>query len=99
MLSCWSSKFYKGNETTTENSFININIDKIFIKTNLNKLDKNNDEYLSKKENILMWNINNQGRENDTSPLFPCQSRQFPPITPFLYPNKWEPGYRVLDKF
>ena len=58
------SKFYKGNETTTENSFVNINIDKIFIKTNLNKLDKNNDEYLSKKENILMWNINNHGEIN-----------------------------------
>ena len=55
---------HRRNEITTENSFVNINIDKIYIKTHLNKLDKNNDEYLSNKENILFWNLRKQEQIN-----------------------------------
>ncbi len=47
------------NEYTTENSFEYINSSKIQIKLNLNKLDKVTDNYISQKENIVIWDIDN----------------------------------------
>ncbi len=47
------------NEYTTENSFDYINENKIQIRVNLNKLDKVTDDYISKKENVIVWDIDN----------------------------------------